>query len=62
MAASWPPTSGATRISVARTTPTIGGAGSGRHSKYPPTPADDEDEAERDDALQLAASHAPASA
>src|SRR6516225_3828550 len=38
MAASWPPTSGATRISVMRTTPTIGAAGSGRHRKYALTP------------------------
>ena len=33
MAASWPPTSGATRISVVRTTPTIGGVASARHRK-----------------------------
>ena len=39
MAASWPPTSGATRTSVVRTMPTTGGGGSGRHRKYPPTPA-----------------------
>src|SRR5215475_1630159 len=38
MAASWPPTSGATRTSVVRTTPTIGAAGSGRQRKYPLTP------------------------
>src|ERR1043166_1348870 len=39
MPASWPPTSGARRISVARTTPAIGPAGAGRNRKYPPTPA-----------------------
>src|SRR4029453_16859871 len=39
MAASWPPTSGATRISVARTTPTIGEAYLGRQRTYPPIPA-----------------------
>src|ERR1043166_7107089 len=39
MAVSWPPTSGATRIWVMRTTPTMGGSASGRHSTYPPTPA-----------------------
>ena len=39
IAASWPPTSGATRTSVVRTTPTIGGVGSGRDSQYPPAPA-----------------------
>src|SRR5262245_20586894 len=39
MEASWPATSGATRISVVRTTPTIGVAGSGRHSTYRPAPA-----------------------
>src|SRR5262245_64387278 len=39
MAASWPLTSGATRTSVVRTTPTIDGGGSGRKSRYPPTPA-----------------------
>jgi hypothetical protein len=33
IAASWPPTSGATRISVERTTPTIGMAGCGRSKK-----------------------------
>src|SRR6516162_4272265 len=38
MAASWPPTSGATRTSVVRTTPTIGAAGSGRQRKYALTP------------------------
>src|SRR6516165_10128443 len=38
MAASCPPTSGATRTSVVRTTPTIGAAGSGRQRKYPLTP------------------------
>src|SRR5262249_14880481 len=38
MAASCPATSGATRTSVVRTTPTIGG-GSGRQSKYAPMPA-----------------------
>src|ERR1700722_13052100 len=36
MVASWPPTSGAMRTSVARTTPAIGGAGSARNRKYPP--------------------------
>src|SRR3981081_2113365 len=36
MAASWPPTSGATRTSVAAPPPTPGPAGSGRHSRYPP--------------------------
>src|SRR5262245_29590554 len=39
MAASWPPTSGATRTSVVRTTPTIGAAASDRHRTYPPAPA-----------------------
>src|SRR5262249_5749183 len=39
MAVSWPPTSGATRISVTRTTPTMGAAASGRHRRYAPTPA-----------------------
>src|SRR5262249_45404548 len=39
MAVSWPPTSGATRTSVTRTTPTMGAAASGRHRRYPPTPA-----------------------
>src|SRR5262245_39049314 len=39
MLASWPLTSGATRISVVRTTPTIDGGVSGRKSRYPPTPA-----------------------
>src|SRR5262249_9026287 len=38
MVASWPPTSGATRISVVRTTPTIGAAGSERHRRYRPAP------------------------
>src|SRR5262245_973268 len=36
--ASWPPTSGATRISVVRTTPTIGAVGPGRHRRYRPAP------------------------
>src|SRR4051812_17393580 len=39
MVASWPPTSGATRISVVRTTPAMVGGGSGRKRRYPPTPA-----------------------
>src|SRR5215468_881980 len=39
MAVSWPPTSGATRTSVARTTPTMGAGASWRHKIYPPTPA-----------------------
>src|SRR5262245_16319135 len=39
MAASWPPTSGATRTSVVRTTPTMG-ADSDRHRRYPPAPAE----------------------
>src|SRR5262249_13260292 len=39
MAASWPPTSGAMRTSVVRTTPTTGSAGRGRHRRYPPMPA-----------------------
>src|SRR5258708_7258363 len=39
MAASWPPTSGATRISVMRTTPTMGGLAAERDSRYPPSPA-----------------------
>src|SRR5262245_65573280 len=39
MAASWPLTSGATRTSVVRTTPTTGGDGWERQSRYPPTPA-----------------------
>src|SRR5262245_51529047 len=38
IAASWPPTSGATRTSVVRTTPTIGGVAVGRDSQYPPAP------------------------
>src|SRR5262249_1588570 len=38
MVVSWPPTSGATRISVTRTTPTIGAAFE-RHTRYPPVPA-----------------------
>src|SRR5262245_41944792 len=38
MAASWPPTSGAMRTSVARTTPTMGAVASRRHKKYPPAP------------------------
>src|SRR6516164_4243573 len=36
--ASWPPTSGATRTSVVRTTPMTGGAGCGRSSQYTPVP------------------------
>src|SRR6516165_3353906 len=39
MAASWPPTSGATRTSVARTIPTMGETSARRHRTYPPTPA-----------------------
>src|ERR671937_355773 len=39
MAVSWPPTSGATRTSVARTTPTIGEASARPHKRYPPVPA-----------------------
>src|SRR5262245_66612804 len=39
MVASWPPTSGATRISVVRTTPTMGAACSSCHRTYPPAPA-----------------------
>src|SRR5215468_2063398 len=39
MAASCPPTSGATRISVVRTTPTMGAAVSEGDSEYRPTPA-----------------------
>src|SRR5262245_35728798 len=39
MVASWPPTSGATRISVARTTPTTDAACPGGHRRYPPAPA-----------------------
>src|SRR5215475_4337528 len=39
MAASWPPTSGATRTSVVRTTPTMGEGAARRHRTYPPTPA-----------------------
>src|SRR5262249_51542831 len=39
MAASCPPTSGATRTSVARTTPTSDAGSTGGHSRYPPTPA-----------------------
>src|SRR5882672_1098146 len=39
MVASWPPTSGATRTSVARTTPVMGTGGSGRNRRYPPRPA-----------------------
>src|SRR5262249_42808949 len=39
MAASWPPTSGATRTSVVRTTPTMGETSARRHRTYPPMPA-----------------------
>src|SRR5215831_5487973 len=39
MVASCPPTSGATRISVARTTPTTDAACTGGHRRYPPAPA-----------------------
>src|SRR5262249_30132995 len=39
MAASWPPTSGATRISVARTTPTTGATCPECHRIYAPAPA-----------------------
>src|SRR5215468_9547544 len=39
MAASCPPTSGASRISVARTTPTTDAACPGGHRRYPPAPA-----------------------
>src|SRR5262245_11571726 len=39
MAASWPPTSGATRISVMRTMPTSGGMLSERHSTATARPA-----------------------
>src|SRR5262245_25125821 len=39
IAASWPPTSGATRISVVRTTPTMGSTASDRHNAYAPAPA-----------------------
>src|SRR5262245_16823268 len=39
MAASWPPTSGATRTSVVRTTPAMGAACSSCHRTYPPAPA-----------------------
>src|SRR5215470_7407130 len=39
MDASWPPTSGATRTSVVRTTPMIGVASARRHRTYPTTPA-----------------------
>src|SRR5262245_27993247 len=39
MAASWPPTSGATRISVTRTTPTMGVLALDGQSAYPPMPA-----------------------
>src|SRR5262245_38379533 len=39
MAASWPPTSGATRISVVRTTPTSGAGGAECHRSYAPMPA-----------------------
>ena len=42
-----------------RTTPTIGGVGSARHSQYPPAAATT-NEAERDDAYGLAPSHAAA--
>src|SRR5262249_26223355 len=38
-AASWPATSGATRISVTRTTPTMGVSARDGHSAYPPAPA-----------------------
>src|SRR5262245_27229336 len=39
MAASWPPTSGATRISVMRTIPTMGGVPSARHRTRTGRPA-----------------------
>src|SRR5215475_6576775 len=39
MVASWPPTSGATRTSVARTMPMMGAAASWCHQIYPPAPA-----------------------
>src|SRR6516225_8072399 len=39
MLVSWPLTSGATRISVTRTTPTMGAATLERHTRYPPAPA-----------------------
>ena len=39
MVASWPPTSGATRTSVARTMPTMGALLAGCHSTYPTAPA-----------------------
>src|SRR5712671_336291 len=39
MLVSCPPTSGATRISVTRTTPTMGAATSERDARYPPAPA-----------------------
>src|SRR5262245_10580223 len=39
MLASWPLTSGATRISVTRTTPTMGVSALEGHSAYPPAPA-----------------------
>src|SRR5258705_6518575 len=39
MTASWPPTSGAARISVARTTPTTDAVCPGGHRRYPPAPA-----------------------
>src|SRR5919201_2341283 len=39
MAVSWPPTSGAARTSVARTTPTLGETSAEPHKRYPPRPA-----------------------
>src|SRR5215468_1523413 len=39
MAASCPATSGATRVSVVRTTPTTDAVCSGGHRRYPPAPA-----------------------
>src|SRR5262245_30884290 len=39
MVASWPPTSGASRIWVERTTPAMGAGGSGRKRTYPPPTA-----------------------
>src|SRR5262249_18071081 len=62
MAASWPPTSGAMRISVVRTTPSTSGVDSGRAFPLTPGPDRDHDEAVCDNPSKPSASHAPASA
>ena len=53
MAASWPPTSGAMRISVVRTTPTMGGVGCRAPQPISAGAGRDQDEAERDDAVTV---------